>query len=275
MDDEKQKPETLDEKDLYEELEPEEVYEILQEERKKTHQREKQGDKPKRPFPKWAFWIIAVFMLISALQFLPKTFSLSIIDFLQTSAKLSTMDEIDTYQESVVVVETGVSKGTGFSVSPDGYILTNHHVIDEGPHLNVGFPNAGVFEANIVKSYPEIDLALLKVDGENLPYLELAASASWKAKDHIYFIGNPLNFNGIANEGKILGRTSSSSIEGDAIMLQAPVYNGNSGSPVLTMDGQVIGIVYATTNNANYGKVGLAIPIEKFYQQKESQYIRK
>ncbi|SES96281.1 Trypsin-like peptidase domain-containing protein [Salinibacillus kushneri] len=274
MDDEKKKPETIDETDLYEDLDPEEVYEILQEERINRKRNEEQEKKPKRSFPKWAFWMISVFMLVSALQFLPRTFSFSIVDFLQTSAKLSTMDEIDTYQESVVVVETGEGKGTGFSISSNGYILTNYHVIDEGPHLNVGFPEAGLYEADIVASYPEIDLALLKVEGENLPFLDLAPSASWAPQDHIYFIGNPLNFNGIANEGKILGLTESSSIEGDALMLQAPIYNGNSGSPVINRDGQVIGVIYATTNKANDGKVGLAIPIEDFYQKDEANFIR-
>ncbi|MRG86850.1 S1C family serine protease [Salinibacillus xinjiangensis] len=275
MNDEKQKPETIDEEDLYEDLEVEEVYEILQEERNKTRIKENQKQQPKRPYPKWAFWLIAIFMVISVMQFLPKTFSLPIIDFLQTSAKLSTLDEIDYYQESVVVVETGEGKGTGFAISSDGYILTNHHVIDEGPHLNVGFPNGELFEAEIVGAYPEIDLALLKVEGENLPYLTLSSTASFEENEHIYFIGNPLNFNGIANEGEVIGLTETSSIEGSAMMLQAPIYKGNSGSPVINMDGEVIGIVFATTNRDEHGKIGLAIPISSFYDKNGSSLLPK
>ncbi len=269
MDEKTKRPETADEADLYEELDPEQMYEIIQEERKKSPPKKKQ--KSKRP--KWPFWLIAVFMLVSVLSFLPKTFSIPIIDFLATSAKLSTLDIIDEYQKSIVVVETGEGKGTGFSISSDGYILTNYHVIDDGEHLWVGYPDHDVYEANIIGAYPEIDLALLKVEGTNLPYLSLAPKTTFELGEHIYFIGNPLNFNGIANEGEILGYRYSMDLKRDVIMLDAPIYKGNSGSPVINMDGEVIGVIYATINTDEHGKVGLAIPISYFLEKEESLLI--
>ncbi|MBB6451824.1 S1-C subfamily serine protease [Salirhabdus euzebyi] len=273
MDDEKKIPETIDETDLYEDIEEEEMYDIIQEERKKIRHKVQDEEKPKRPFPKWVFWLIAIFMLLNVVSMLPSSFSLPVIDFLKTSAKLSALEEIDDYQESVVVVETGDGKGTGFSISPDGYILTNHHVIDSGTYLGVAFPDHGLFEAEKIAEYPELDLALLKVEGEDLPYLSLAPSTSFEPNEHIYFIGNPLNFNGIANEGEVLGYTNSSGIEGDVLMLKAPVYRGNSGSPVINSDGEVIAVVYATGRRDGVGKVGLAIPISYFHEKEESMLI--
>jgi serine protease Do len=273
MDQEKKKPETVDEADLYEEFDPEELYEIIQEEKRKTRIK-KDIEKPKRPFPRWAFWLIAIFMIVSMLSFLPKTFSIPILDFLKTSTKLSSIDVIDEYQESIVVVETGDSKGTGFSITADGYILTNHHVIEDGDHLWVSYKNEGMYEGEIVGSYPEIDLALLKVDGADLPHLTLASTTSFTENEHIYFIGNPLNFSGIANEGEVIGYTLSSDLNKEVLMLDAPVYHGNSGSPVINMDGEVIGVVYATSHRDPYGKVGLAIPISYFYEKEESKFIQ-
>jgi serine protease Do len=273
MDENLKKPETIDETDLYEDLSAEEMYEILQEERRKSQQK-KQTVKPKRPFPKWAFWLIALFMVISFLSFLPKTFSIPIIQFLKTSAELSTLDIIDEYQKSIVVVETGGGKGTGFSISEDGYILTNDHVIEGASHLWISYPEDGMFKGEIIAKYPNLDLALLKVDGTGFPYLSLAKETLFTPNEHIYFIGNPLNFSGIANEGKILGYTSSSDLDIDVLMIDAPIYKGNSGSPVINKEGQVIAVIYATSYRDPYGKVGLAIPITYFQEKTEANLIR-
>ncbi len=272
MDEKDKKIETMDETDLYEELDPEEMYEIIQEERNKSL-RSKSKVKPKRP--KWAFWLIAFFMIISLFSFLPKTFSIPILEFLTTSAKLSTLDFIDEYQESIVVVETGDSKGTGFSISDDGYILTNEHVIDGGSHLWVGYKNGSIYEAEVIAAYPDMDLALLKVDANTqLPYLSLAEKTLFDEGEHIYFIGNPLNYNGIANEGEIIGYTQSSELHREVLMIDAPIYKGNSGSPVINNKGKVIAVIYATTNVENYGKVGLAIPIDYFWEEEEAELVR-
>src|SRR5690625_4979315 len=97
--------------DLYEEIDDEELLTLVEEERKKAIERARRNEesehtKSKRPFPKWAFWIIAVVMLFHVLAFLPNTFSIPAIDFVKTSAKLSTQSKIQMYKQAVVAIET-------------------------------------------------------------------------------------------------------------------------------------------------------------------------
>ncbi|MBM7571616.1 S1C family serine protease [Aquibacillus albus] len=251
--------------DLYEEIDEEEMIELVETERQKALQQQDEEEKPKRPFPKWAFWLIAIAMFINVVAILPQTFSIPAIDFLVTSAKLSTDDAIKEYRQSVVVVEAGNSKGTGFSIASDGLIITNHHVIDDETRIMVAFQEEGLFAADVIESYPDIDLAVLKVEGNGLPSLTLADKTDFEMKDHIYFIGNPLKFQGIANEGEIAGYTKLENWEKEVFMLEAPVYRGNSGSPVINQNGKVIGVIFATLNHDEHGKVGLAVPIDYFH----------
>lgn len=263
-----QKPDIIDE-DLYEEFDEEELLEIVEEARKEALIKSTMEDKkPKRPFPKWTFWLIAIAMLINVVAFFPKTFSIPAIDFLITSAKLSADDEIKSYKEAVVVVETQDSKGTGFAINQNGYILTNAHVVDDNTSVTVAFPNLGLYRADVLETYPDVDLAILKTESaEELPYLELAEQTVFKENEKINFIGNPLAFNGIANQGTIIGYTQLTSWNLPVLMIDAPVYRGNSGSPIINERGQVIGVVFATLNHTEHGKVGLFIPIDYYYSE--------
>lgn len=256
--------------DLYEEIEEEELLELVEEERKKALARARQEDgKPKRPFPKWAFWVIAIAMLSNVVAFIPQTFSIPAIDFLITSAKLSTHDDIRAYKKAVVVIETGESKGTGFAISGDGKIITNDHVVEGEDSVTVAFPDDGLFTGEIVAEYPDVDLAVVQTDGKNLPHLDLADQTTFQSDESIYFIGNPLRFHGIANQGTIIGYTLLNDWDDQVIMIKAPVYRGNSGSPVINKQGEVIGVVFATLDHDVHGKVGLVIPIDYFYEHVE------
>ncbi|WP_042224489.1 S1C family serine protease [Oceanobacillus manasiensis] len=265
---EKEKPDIIDE-DLYEEFDDEELYELVQEERRKALDRAKakeDDEKPKRPFPKWIFWVIAFAMAFNVFALIPQTFSIPAIDFLITSSKLSANEDTRLYKEAVVVVETEDSKGTGFAINSDGTILTNHHVIEGQEQVTVAFPEEGLFEAEVVETNPSIDLAVLQVNGHGLPSLELAESPLYEENLPITFIGNPLRFNGIANEGTIAGRTELKGWNQEVVMIKAPVYRGNSGSPVLNGEGKVIGVVFATLEHETEGKVGLFVPIT-YYEE--------
>ncbi|MFD2639310.1 S1C family serine protease [Piscibacillus salipiscarius] len=255
--------------DLVEDIDEEEMYEIIQENKQKIRDKEQtEKQKPKRPFPKWVFWLIAVFMLINIIAYIPNFFSLAAIDFVKTSAQLLVNDDVKEYKKSIALINIGDSKGTGFVYTEDGHILTNHHVVDKTGQILVYLPDDGPYSATVEERYPEIDLAVLKIEGENFPKLDLANQASFDQNEHIYFIGNPLSFSGIANEGEIIG-WSDASLETEVMMLKAPVYRGNSGSPVINQSGKVIGVIYATRQSDEHGKVGLAIPIDAFHQYKE------
>lgn len=254
--------------DLYEDLDDEEMLALIQE--SKADALEKEANQayeknPHHPAVKWAAWFIAIVMLINVFAFLPETLSIPAIDFLKTSAQLSKDEQVKSYKEAVVVIETGDSKGTGFSISREGLILTNQHVIEGEDQVTVAFSEAGLFQADVIESYPEVDLAILEVRGENLPYLELADQFELDANEKITFIGNPLSFNRIANQGDVLDYIALTDWDEPVVMLDAPVYRGNSGSPVINHQGEVIGIIFATTRTDEYGRVGLFYPIDYYY----------
>jgi len=223
--------------------------------------------KPKHPFPKWLFWLIAGMLTFNTFAVIFEVYSIPAIEFVKTSARLSAQDDIATYKKSVVVITTADSKGTGFAISSDGTLLTNNHVVVGNSKVTVSFPGKGLFTADVVHTYPSIDLAVLQIDGEDLPYLELADQTTFTDDEPIYFIGNPLKFTGIANEGTVIDYLQLSDWDEPVVMMKAPVYRGNSGSPVLNHDGQVIGVVFATLDHETYGKVGLFVPIDAYYNQ--------
>src|SRR5699024_2098444 len=208
--DNQEKHDIIDE-DLFEDLSEEELYELVEEARKEALDKaaaRKQENQTKRPFPKWVFWLIAMMLAFHMFALFPQSISVPIVDFLITSTKLSANEEIAEYKQSVVVVETDDSRGTGFSITEEGLIMTNHHVVEGQEQVIVAFEEEGLFQADVLERYPNIDLAILKAKTtETLPYLELAEVTNFNEDEAIYFIGNPLKFNRIANEGNIIGYT--------------------------------------------------------------------
>ncbi|GAB2534074.1 S1C family serine protease [Gracilibacillus alcaliphilus] len=251
--------------DLYEEIDPEEMYELIQEERRKLQEKQRaEQEKPKKRFPKWIFWVIAAAMFIQVIAIFPQTFSIPAIQFIQTSITLMQDDDVRSYREAVVVIEGADNKGTGFAISEDGYILTNYHVIEDQPMITVAFAQEGLYRGEVVASFPEIDLALLTVEGSHLPSLPLIQEEQPHEAEDVIFIGNPLQFNGIANQGDIIGMTWLKNWDQPVYMLDAPVYRGNSGSPVINDQGEVIAVIFATQSHPEHGKIGLAVPINYF-----------
>lgn len=252
--------------DLFEDFTEEERMELVEEARieafKKAKVRENQPRK--RGFSKWILWSIVAGLCFYMIALIPQTYSIPAFKFLSVSHSLSQQSDIQQYKEAVVVVETEDGKGTGFSMTSAGSILTNYHVIEDQQQVSVIFPEAGMYQAEVTETYPEIDAAVLELDGEkdDYPTLDIAEDFQLQEDEAIYFIGNPLKFTGIANKGNVLEYTNVEDKKKPMVMLDAPVYRGNSGSPVIDENGEVIGVIYATTYDEDHGRVGLFIPID-------------
>lgn len=207
--------------------------------------------------------VLALMLCSQLFVIFPQVFSLAAIQFLKVSTKLSQMDTIKEYKQSVVVVSTDDAKGTGFIISSDGLIVTNRHVVGDAKNPSVSLAGGGRHSAKVVAIDDKVDLALLDIDAEDLPALQLAETYNGAAGVPVYVIGNPLFFSRIANEGETWGLLSDR--DTPMMMLQAPIYKGNSGSPVINREGEVIGVVYATSTVKRDGKkhkIGLAVPID-------------
>ncbi|WP_199613626.1 S1C family serine protease [Paenibacillus alkalitolerans] len=208
--------------------------------------------------------LLSLMLCANVIAFLPKIFSLPAIRFLTVSAQLSQSEAIQAYKQAVVVVTSDNRKGTGFHVSSErGLIVTNRHVVGEAPESVVTFQNGKRYTADVVARDPVMDIAILEIGHTEMPVLPLAGGSSDTEGEPVYIIGNPLFFHWIANEG-VVGELLTDR-DPPVMTLQAPVYRGNSGSPVIGRNGQVIGVVFATSTierNGESEKVGLAVPVE-------------
>lgn len=210
---------------------------------------------------KFVATMLAIALLVSLNQVWPRVINFTSIEFLQKSSELSKQADIKEYKEAVVTIQDQYTKGTGFNISENGLIVTNKHVVDDMNPITVMFLNGEWMEAEIISAETDIDLAFLKVNGEQLPHISLSEPDAWEVQDHIYVIGNPLFHNQIVNEGNILQGSDKNGI----VMLSAPIYKGNSGSPVISSEsGKVIGVVYAKSMTED---IGYAIPIEQVLER--------
>ena len=161
----------------------------------------------------------------------------------------------------------GVSQGTGFIISADGYVLTNHHVVDGADEIVVRLSDRNELEAELVGSDPLSDVALLKVKGVGLPVLKIGDSRSLKAGQWVLAIGSPFGFDHSVTAGIVsgVGRRSLDPSQQYVPFIQTDVAinRGNSGGPLLNVRGEVVGInSQIFSNSGGYMGVSFAIPIE-------------
>jgi serine protease Do len=163
------------------------------------------------------------------------------------------------------------SAGSGFIVSKDGYILTNDHVVDGSDQVTVRLLDRREFKAKVVGTDPGTDLAVLKIDADNLTPAPLGDSDAARVGEWVLAVGNPLGDNltftvtsGIISaKGRTLAlpNTSDRSIQ-DFIQTDAAINPGNSGGPLVAVNGAVIGVNSAIASQTGfYSGYGFAIPI--------------
>jgi serine protease Do len=157
------------------------------------------------------------------------------------------------------------SMGSGFFVSDDGYILTNNHVVDGATGITIRLIDRREFEATVVGVDPQTDLALLKIDADNLPYLELANSDNLLVGEWVLAIGSPFGLDYSVSAGIVsaIGRSIPSGQQQNYvpfIQTDVAINPGNSGGPLFNLDGRVVGINSQIYTNSG-GSIGLSFAI--------------
>jgi serine protease Do len=223
----------------------------------------KKRKKRKKVMVKIVSTLLVMALLISGLEMWFNVFNIPAIRFVDVSNRLSKKPEVKEYKKSVVTIEWDGVKGTGFNIDSNGLIVTNYHVIENSNRVNVHFKTGGSFVGKVIAKDSEIDLALVDIVAKDLPLLPLTFEKKWEHGEKIIFIGNPLAFKQIANEGTIVGNILLEDWDVPVMMIEAPIYKGNSGSPVINEAGEVIGVVFATLQNPTIEAkeiIGVAIP---------------
>ena len=171
-----------------------------------------------------------------------------------------------------------VSQGSGFVISEDGYLLTNNHVVGGADKVTVKFVDGRQFDAEVVGTDPESDVAVIKIDAEGLTAMPLGDSDKLQVGEWVVTVGNPFGLSNTVTAGIVSAKGRSGlglvDIE-DFIQTDAAINRGNSGGPLINIDGEVVGINTAILgagmgSQVGYVGVGFAIPInmaQSIYEQ--------
>ena len=154
------------------------------------------------------------------------------------------------------------SLGSGVIVSPEGYIVTNNHVVAQADEIRVLLSDRREFEAELVGTDPATDVAVIQVEGENLPTVPWGDSTHLEVGETVLAFGNPFGLNFTVTRGMVsaVGRPGMGIAQyGDLIQTDAAINVGNSGGALVNVRGELVGINFATTQGGFSG-VGFAIP---------------
>ncbi|OQX80875.1 MAG: hypothetical protein B6D61_01475 [Bacteroidetes bacterium 4484_249] len=161
-----------------------------------------------------------------------------------------------------------VATGSGVIISEDGYIVTNNHVVQQADKLDITLNDKRTFEARVVGTDPTTDLALVKIEAENLPHLVYGNSDDVKVGEWVLAVGNPFNLTSTVTAGIVSAKARNINILGDVsaiesfIQTDAVVNRGNSGGALVNTKGELVGINAAiASNTGSYTGYSFAIPV--------------
>jgi serine protease Do len=158
----------------------------------------------------------------------------------------------------------GSGQGSGVIVMPDGYVLTNNHVVDGAKELTVTLPDKREFKGKIIGTDPKTDLAVVKIEGKNLPSVAWGDSSKLRVGEYVLAVGNPFGLNSTVTLGIVsaLGRGKMGITQyEDFIQTDAAINPGNSGGALVNTAGELVGINTAIfSRTGGYQGVGFAVP---------------
>lgn len=163
-----------------------------------------------------------------------------------------------------------MSTGSGVIISPDGYIVTNNHVIEGATKVDISLDNNKRYEATIIGTDPTTDLALLKIEADNLPFVKFGDSDQTKIGEWVLAVGNPFDLNSTVTAGIISAKARNINILRDVennlqvesfLQTDAVVNPGNSGGALVNLAGELIGINTAiASNTGTFAGYSFAVP---------------
>jgi serine protease Do len=158
-----------------------------------------------------------------------------------------------------------VSGGSGFIISSDGVILTNRHVIEGADKITVRLLDRREFEAELIGEDAASDIAVLKIEGNNLPTLKVGSVDQLEIGEWVMAIGSPLSFQNSVTKGIVSakGRQIGRQQYVPYIQSDVPINRGNSGGPLINLDGEVVGInTLIFSNTGGYMGISFSVPID-------------
>ncbi len=230
------------------------------------------------------FLVIAFFAVVAsvlAVQFIPASFKDLAEKVRPSVVNISTVSTIrtgqdaygdpffndDFYQRFFGMPKQQMKRqslGSGFIVSPDGYILTNNHVVDKADEITVKLYNQKEFKAKVIGTDRETDLAVIRIDTNGLTPILMGDSDRINVGDWVVAVGSPFGLEQTVTQGIISakGRIIGAGPYDDFLQTDAAINPGNSGGPLINLDGEVIGINTAiSSTSGGYEGVGFAMPI--------------
>ena len=160
----------------------------------------------------------------------------------------------------------GMSAGSGVIINQEGYIVTNNHVVEDSRKLTVTTFDGKEFPANIIGTDPKTDLAVIKIEGNGLPFISWSVNEASRVGDVVLAVGSPFGLKSSVTMGIIsaVGRGNVGITEyEDFIQTDAPINPGNSGGPLVNMAGEIVGINTAIFSRTGGSEgIGFAIPVD-------------